>query len=210
MAECLHLGISLAEALDDLHSHRLSHRDIKPANIIFVDGQPKLADIGLVASVGQRSFVGTEGYVPPEGPGSPAADVYSLGKVLYEIAMGKDRLDFPELSSTLDQHPDRPRLLALNQVLLKACASNPTDRYRSAKDLFNGFDCAGTGAPSSAAHAMAHAASWNFSALRRGVRTLVHPICATSASLFRFAHFNRPTRCDGLARRPDAEEPRSL
>jgi serine/threonine protein kinase len=135
VGECLRLGVSLAEALDDLHSHRLTHRDIKPANIIFVDGHPKLADIGLVASVGQRSFVGTEGYLPPEGPGSPAADVYSLGKVLYEIAMGKDRLDFPELSTSLDQHPDRPRLLALNQVLLKACASEPATRYRSAKDL---------------------------------------------------------------------------
>ena len=51
--ECLRLGASLAAALDDLHSHRLTHRDIKPANIIFVDGHPKLADIGLVASVGQ-------------------------------------------------------------------------------------------------------------------------------------------------------------
>ena len=133
--ECLRLGSSLAEALDDLHSHRLTHRDIKPANIIFVDGRPKLADIGLVASVGQRSYVGTEGYVPPEGPGSPAADVYSLGKVLYEIAMGKDRLDFPDLSTGLDQHPDKPRLLSLNQVLLKACATNSAARYRSAKDL---------------------------------------------------------------------------
>ena len=135
VAECLRLGWSLAEALDDLHSHRLTHRDIKPANIIFVDGRPKLADIGLVASVGQRSFVGTEGYVPPEGPGSPAADVYSLGKVLYEIAMGKDRLDFPELATALDHHPEKPRLLALNQVLLRACASDPAGRYRSAKNL---------------------------------------------------------------------------
>ena len=135
VTECLRLGSSLAGALDALHSHRLTHRDIKPANIIFVDGHPKLADIGLVASVGQRSFVGTEGYVPPEGPGSPAADVYSLGKVLYEIAMGKDRLDFPELPTSLDRHPEKPRLLALNQVLLKACASNPTARYHSAKGL---------------------------------------------------------------------------
>jgi hypothetical protein len=73
--------------------------------------------------------------VPPEGPGSPAADVYSLGKVLYEVAMGKDRLDFPELSTSLDAHPDKRRLLGLNQVLLKACASNPAGRYRSAKEM---------------------------------------------------------------------------
>lgn len=134
--ECLRLGVSLAEALDDLHSHRLTHRDIKPANIIFVDGRPKLADIGLVASVGQQSFVGTEGYVPPEGPGSAGADLYSLGKVLYEIAMGKDRLDFPALATGLEDHPDKPRLLALNQVLLKACATNPPGRYRSARELY--------------------------------------------------------------------------
>ncbi len=136
VAECLALGVSLAEALEDLHSHGLTHRDIKPANIIFVDGRPKLADIGLVALAGQRSYVGTEGYMPPEGPGSAAADVYSLGKVLYEIAMGKDRLDFPELGTRLEAHPEKGRLLALNHVLLKACASNAADRYRTAKGLY--------------------------------------------------------------------------
>src|SRR5207245_5271345 len=66
-------------------------------NIIFTEGVPKLADIGLVAASGQQSFVGTEGYVPPEGPGTPQADIYSLGKLLYETCTGKDRLDFPEI-----------------------------------------------------------------------------------------------------------------
>ncbi len=50
--ECLTLGASLAEALGALHAHGLSHRDIKPDNIIFVGGEPKLADIGLVAAHG--------------------------------------------------------------------------------------------------------------------------------------------------------------
>ena len=100
--ECLTLGASLAEALGALHAHGLSHRDIKPDNIIFVGGEPKLADIGLVAAHGQRSFVGTEGYVPPEGPGGVSADLYSLGKVLYEASMGKDRLDFPAIASDLE------------------------------------------------------------------------------------------------------------
>ena len=45
------------------------------ADIIFVNGAPKLADIGLVAASGQQSFVGTEGYVPPEGPGTAQADI---------------------------------------------------------------------------------------------------------------------------------------
>src|ERR1043166_7763335 len=60
--ESIQLGLSLTEALDALHEHGLTHRDIKPSNIIFIDGVPKLADIGLVAAAGQRSFVGTEGY----------------------------------------------------------------------------------------------------------------------------------------------------
>lgn len=134
-AECLRIGLLLAEALGALHREGLAHRDIKPSNIIFVRGVPKLADIGLVAASGQRSFVGTEGYVPPEGPGTPQADLYSLGKVLYEISMGKDRLDFPELSSNLDDRADKERLLRLNDVLLKACAQQPGRRYANAEEM---------------------------------------------------------------------------
>lgn len=133
--ECLRLGLLLADALGALHREGLAHRDIKPSNIIFVKGVPKLADIGLVATSGQQSYVGTEGYVPPEGPGTPQADIYSLGKVLYEISMGKDRLDFPELSSNLDEREDKARLLQLNEVLLKACAHNPARRYGTADEL---------------------------------------------------------------------------
>src|SRR2546425_11357099 len=50
-----------------------------------------------------RSFVGTAGFIPPEGPGTPQADLYSLGKVLYEISTGKDRQAFPELPAELIQ-----------------------------------------------------------------------------------------------------------
>lgn len=46
---CLEVGAQLAHALLYLHSKNLTHRDIKPANVIFVNGRPKLADIGLVA-----------------------------------------------------------------------------------------------------------------------------------------------------------------
>ena len=106
-AESVRLGLSLTQALHALHSCSLTHRDIKPSNIIFIDGVPKLADIGLVAVSGQNSFVGTEGYVPPEGPGTPQADIFSLGKLLYEVSTGKDRLDFPEIDSRLSARPDR-------------------------------------------------------------------------------------------------------
>mgnify|MGYP000978875891 CR=1 FL=1 len=70
--ECIDVGLRLAEALHHLHESGLAHRDVKPSNVIFVNGRAKLADIGLVAARGQRTFVGTEGFVPPEGnfPGS--------------------------------------------------------------------------------------------------------------------------------------------
>jgi len=130
--DSIRLGLSLTEALEALHNRGLTHRDIKPSNIIFSESMPKLADIGLVAASGQRSFVGTEGYIPPEGPGTPRADIYSLGKLLYETCTGKDRLEFPEVDSQLSERPDRERLLQLNDVLVKACANDPNKRYGSA------------------------------------------------------------------------------
>jgi len=133
--ESIRLGISLTEALEALHTRGLAHRDIKPSNIIFIEGVPKLADIGLVAASGQQSFVGTEGYVPPEGPGTSQADIYSLGKLLYETCTGKDRLDFPEIDSQLSQRPDREQLLQLNNVLVKACANDSKKRYESAAEM---------------------------------------------------------------------------
>ncbi len=130
--EVITLGLSLTAALAALHQHGLVHRDIKPANIIFVGGVPKIADIGLVSAMGQDSFVGTEGYVPPEGHGTAQADIYSLGKVLYEIAMGKDRMEFPEVNTRIGEMPDKALLMRLNEVLLRACARETEERYASA------------------------------------------------------------------------------
>jgi hypothetical protein len=136
VSEVIEIGIKLAQALDFLHSKRLVHRDIKPANIIFVAGQPKFADVGLVGNLGgPQSFVGTEGYIPPEGPGTAQADIYSLGKVLYEAATGKDRQDFPDLPTRLGEGQDDPALPELNEVLLKACESNPRARYSTAAQM---------------------------------------------------------------------------
>jgi serine/threonine protein kinase len=138
-AECLRLGLDLTAALDFLHRQNLIHRDIKPANIIFVKGTPKFADIGLVTDIARTgqavTQIGTEGYIAPEGPGTPAADVYSLGKVLYEAGTGMGRDMFPELPSNLAQRPDHAELLRLNQVLLKACRQNPGQRYRTAAEM---------------------------------------------------------------------------
>lgn len=116
----LEVGSQLAHALQYLHAEGLTHRDVKPANVVFVNGRPKLADIGLVAHADQRSFVGTEGFIPPEGPGTPRADVYALAKVLYEITTGHDRLDFPELPDEKPEGASRKKWLALNNVICAA------------------------------------------------------------------------------------------
>ncbi len=126
--ECIDVGLRLAEALGHLHDLGLAHRDVKPSNIIFVNGRAKLADIGLVAARGQRTFVGTEGFVPPEGPGSTQADIYSLGKVLYEMATGKDRMDFPELPEEMPVGAGRQRWLELNRVICDICEPRVSKR----------------------------------------------------------------------------------
>jgi serine/threonine protein kinase len=119
-----------------LHENGLVHRDIKPSNIIFVGGVPKLADIGLVADLDEaKSFVGTPGYIPPEGPGKPQADLYSLGKVLYEMSTGRDRQDFPQLPANLRELPDAALLVEFNEVLLDACESEVQKRYQSADEM---------------------------------------------------------------------------
>jgi tetratricopeptide (TPR) repeat protein len=134
----LDLGLKLTAAVAHLHAQGLVHRDIKPSNILFVGGEPKLADAGLVAAVDDaRSLVGTAGYIAPEGPGSAQADLYALGKALYEAAFGKDRQDFPQLPPDLRARPDHARLLEFNQIILKACAADPRERYASADEMLS-------------------------------------------------------------------------
>ncbi len=134
--EVLAFGIELAAGLANLHATGLVHRDIKPSNIIIVNGRPKLADIGQVSEARETmSVVGTEGFIPPEGPGTPAADIFSLGKVLYELAMGEDRQNFPTLPGDLDQRKDRAELLELNEVIVKACAPLAEHRHPDALAL---------------------------------------------------------------------------
>lgn len=136
LEDCLQLGLTLTLALGHLHRHGLIHRDIKPSNIIFVGGVPKLADIGLVTeAAGANTFVGTEGFVPPEGPTSPQADIYALGKVLYEAAMGKDRHEFPEPFTQIGTDRESVALMELNAVLLRACAPDPRKRYATAEEM---------------------------------------------------------------------------
>ena len=136
--ECVRIVITLAEALDFLHKRDLTHRDIKPQNIIFVNGRPKLADVGLVADIHKAStFVGTPDYMPPppEPPGTPQADIYGLGMVLYVISTGSDPAFFPELSTSLVQRTGQAEFIRLNPIILKACNPDRAKRYTTAAEM---------------------------------------------------------------------------
>jgi len=137
--ECIRILGQLAEALEFLHQQGYTHRDIKPSNIIFVNGRPKLADVGLVRHIrplGEiKTVAGTIGYMPPhEPPGTVAADIYALGMVLYVISTGNKPAIFPELSSTLAQ-AEGPEFMRLNSVICKACDPNAQTRFTSAAEL---------------------------------------------------------------------------
>ncbi len=116
----LEVGSQLAHTLDGMRCEQLVHRDVKPSNIVFVNGRAKLADAGSVALSDNTSFVGTEGYIPPEGPGTPRADVYALAKVLYEMSTGNDRLEFPSLPEKIAEGDSHKRWLEFNEIICSA------------------------------------------------------------------------------------------
>lgn len=142
LPEALDLVLPVCEALEHLHSHSLVHRDIKPSNIIFVNGRPKLADIGLVASTRagapELSFVGTDGFVPPEGPGRAPADIYALGKVLAQLTLGRTPQSWPSPGLEASAEPPEPAPLGasgeLEIILERACANLPR-RYATCAAL---------------------------------------------------------------------------
>lgn len=132
-AECVQVALELARGLAVLHGANLIHRDIKPSNIIFVQRVPKLADVGLVAaSEAAMTCVGTPGYLPPEGAGSVAADIYSFGKVLYELATGLDRMEFPTLPREVVDGPDSALIQEINSIVVRACHPDPRERQPTA------------------------------------------------------------------------------
>jgi len=139
LVEALDIVLPVTEGLEFLHANGLIHRDIKPANIIFVHDRPKLADIGLVTRIGtsesEVSFVGTRGYMPPEGPSGPSGDLYSLGKLLYVMLTARHVQEFPTLPPEIESGPEAKLVLAAIQLTHRLCSPDATTRYQSAADL---------------------------------------------------------------------------
>lgn len=134
--ECARIGAWLAEAVAVLHKVGLVHRDIKPSNVIFANGMPKLADIGLVAKVdGPKSFRGTIGFMPSTNLGTPSADVFALGRLLYQAATGAQSARYPSLPTSIQERTDGRDLMRLMEIIHKACSEGDEQMYSSAEEL---------------------------------------------------------------------------
>jgi serine/threonine protein kinase len=159
-ARTLHFLAQVAEALDAAHAAGLVHRDIKPGNILLSASPGSehayVCDFGLarhVSSVsslsGDRGFVGTIDYVPPEqiegGTIDGRADVYSLGCVLYECLAGARPFERESELSVVFAHLNEPppRLSdlrpelpdAFDGVFATALAKAPDERYSTCGEL---------------------------------------------------------------------------
>ena len=136
------ISVNLSNGLAYLHEQGLVHRDIKPSNVIFVNGHAKLADVGLVSVRADAStFIGTAGYIPPEGPGMPAADVFALGKTLYELLTGKNISSFPELPTQVFANKTESHKFAeYNKLIVQATSPDYRERPQNGEDFKRRFE----------------------------------------------------------------------
>ena len=157
--QVIQLGMDICNALILCKNRGILHRDIKPQNIfVSKDGDYKLGDFGI-AKITERTTsgtkVGTYKYMAPEvyhnQPYGSAADLYSLGLVMYWL-LNEHRTPFlplpPRVPTVSVEDEARNRRLsgetlpppahgsyALQQIVLKACAPDPKDRYHSANEM---------------------------------------------------------------------------
>lgn len=166
--QTLNLGIQIAEAIRHAHEHHIIHRDIKPHNILVTaDGRVKVTDFGIARAVSAATMthtgdiVGSVHYLSPEQAKgiqtNEQSDVYSLGIILYELLTGKVPYDGETPISIALKHlqeeavpPSKlnPRVnLALENLVLRAIAKAPEQRYATAKDLLQDLHNVQAGQP---------------------------------------------------------------
>lgn len=153
------LGVTIAKALEFAHAHGVIHRDVKPENILYTDGQPCLADFGTARALERAAndpttstgvVRGTAAYMSPEQASGERdydgrTDIYSLACVLYECIAGIQPFVGPSAQAIISQrlaHSPRPVSVyrptvpkELEQVLEKATAMLPADRYQRAGEF---------------------------------------------------------------------------
>ncbi len=146
----------VAAALDAAHADGLVHRDIKPENVLLTpDDFAYLVDFGIAHVGGEASvtmtgvLIGSSAYMAPErfsgGTVGPAADVYALTCLLYEMLIGRPPFETGDLRQLMSAHmfspPPRPSIMrrgiprAFDDVVAKGMAKDAADRYRSAGEL---------------------------------------------------------------------------
>jgi serine/threonine-protein kinase len=150
---------TLAEAVQVAHQGGIVHRDLKPANILLTaDGTPKIADFGLArhfdrgpALTRSGARVGTPSYMAPEQAVGqaraigPAADIYALGALLYEMLTGRPPFRGETVAETerqvIAEEPVAPSRLSpkvprdLETICLKCLHKDPQRRYATAAAL---------------------------------------------------------------------------
>ena len=149
--------LKVAEAVHHAHQRAVLHRDLKPANILLDgDGQPFVTDLGLAKSTSGGSdlthtgaVLGTPSYMPPEQAAgksvTTAADVYSLGAILYQLLVGQRPYEGDTsvnvVMQVIDGPPPPPHKLNptvdrdLELICMKAMQREPEDRYSSAQQM---------------------------------------------------------------------------